>query len=139
MSTIYLISCVSEKHPAPMVAKDLYVSSLFKKARHYAEQTGCPWFILSAQYGLVSPEQVIDPYERTLNEMPIAERRDWARRVFAQLMEAAPQIDRAVFLAGHRYREFLMALLRERDISVEVPMEGLRIGEQLSWLGKHDG
>jgi hypothetical protein len=48
-------------------------------------------------------------------------------------------MERAVFLAGHRYREFLTPLLLERNVSVQVPMQGLRIGEQLSWLGSRDG
>ncbi len=55
-------------------AKDLYVSDLFRKARRYVEAKNCPWFILSAEYGLVSPEQVIAPYEKTLNHMGVAER-----------------------------------------------------------------
>lgn len=42
-----------------------------------------------------------------------------------------------VFLAGQRYREFLADHLKSRGIVVEVPMEGLRIGQQLSWLGRH--
>lgn len=137
--TVYLVSCVNEKGTLPSPAKDLYISSWFKKARHFAERNYCPWFVLSAQYGLVRPEQVIAPYERTLNRMPLNERREWATRVAKQLTEAVPQLDRAVFLAGLRYREFLVALLLERDIRVEVPMQGLRIGEQLSWLGSHDG
>ena len=40
-----------------------------------------------------------------------------------------------VFLAGERYREFLARHLASRGVEVSVPMEGLRIGEQLSWLG----
>ncbi|MFM7539323.1 MAG: DUF6884 domain-containing protein [Planctomycetota bacterium] len=139
MSTIYLVSCVSVKCPAPMAAKDLYMSSWFKKARLYVKKTGCDWFILSAEHGLIGPEQVIAPYEKTLNTMPVAARRDWAKRVSAQLQEAMPDMDRAVFLAGHRYREFLVPCFLDRGIAVEVPMQGLGIGEQLSWLGSHDG
>lgn len=60
-----------------MAAKDLYISDWFVKARAYVEQAGDEWFILSAEYGLVSPETVIAPYERTLNTMGIAERRAW--------------------------------------------------------------
>lgn len=123
----------------PTPAKDLYTSSWFTKARRYAEGTGCPWFILSAEHGLVSPDQVLAPYEKTLNTMPIAERRKWAERVAAQLKEMSPQMEIAVFLAGQRYREFLSDHLQSRNVVVEVPMQGLRIGEQLSWLGRRDG
>ncbi len=137
--TVYLISCVSEKRSAPTPAKDLYTSPWFKKARDYTERAGCPWFILSAEHGLISPNQVVAPYEKTLNTMRIAERRKWAERVSSQLKEVSPEMERAVFLAGQRYREFLVDHLRKRNISIEVPMQRLRIGEQLSWLGTRDG
>lgn len=139
MATVYLVSCVSQKRLVPTMAKELYISPWFKKARRYAESTGCPWFIMSAEHGLVRPDQVLSPYEKTLNTMPIAERRKWAERVSAQLEDVSPQMERAVFLAGHQYREFLTSHLQNCDIIVEVPMQGLRIGEQLSWLGNHNG
>jgi hypothetical protein len=45
-----------------------------------------------------------------------------------------PDMAQAVFLAGERYREFLAEHLKGHGVVVSVPMEGLRIGEQLSWL-----
>lgn len=134
---VYLVSCVSRKKQQPCAARDLYASDLFLKARRYVEASACPWFILSAEYGLVSPDQVIAPYERTLNTMSIADRRAWAARVAKQLAEAVPDLSQVVFLAGERYREFLANHLSGRGVTMSVPMNGLRIGEQLSWLGKH--
>lgn len=136
-STIYLVSCVSQKREQACAARDLYVSDLFRKARRFAEASGCLWFILSAEHGLVVPGQVIAPYERTLNTMRAADRRAWGERVAAQLAEAVPNLSRVVFLAGERYREFLARHLASRGVEVSVPMEGLRIGEQLSWLRQH--
>ena len=135
--TIYLVSCVSLKREQKCQARDLYVSDLFRKARWFVEASGCPWFILSAEYGMVTPDQVIAPYERTLNTMGVAARREWAKRVAAQLADAVPDLSRVVFLAGERYREFLARHLEGRGVEVSVPMQGLRIGEQLSWLAQH--
>lgn len=135
--TVYLVSCVSRKREHACAARDLYVSDLFRKARRFVEATGCAWFILSAEHGLVAPDQVIAPYERTLNTMRVGDRRAWSERVAAQLAEAVPGLTRVVFLAGERYREFLAQHLVSRGVEVSVPMEGLRIGEQLSWLGRH--
>jgi hypothetical protein len=115
----------------------LYVSDWFHKARRFAEVSGCPWYVLSAKHGLVAPDQVIAPYEQTLNTTRAGDRRAWGARVAAQLAEAAPDLSRVVFLAGGRYREFLAPHLAGRGVEVSVPMEGLRIGEQLSWLGQH--
>ena len=44
-----------------------------------------------------------------------------------------------VFLAGQRYREYLEGPLRGRGLAVCVPMEGLRQGQQLSWLNNKLG
>lgn len=134
---VYFVSCVGQKRNIPTLAKDLYISDWFIKARHYAEKKGCPWFILSAEYGLVNPECIIKPYEKTLNTMPVAKRRQWAGQVAGEINQIMPQMKCAVFLAGNRYREFLASNLRSRGITIEVPMEGLRIGQQLSWLAQH--
>ena len=136
-STIYLVSCVSQKQDQASPARDLYVSDWFHKARRYAEESGCPWFILSAEYGLVAPDQVVAPYQRTLNRMAVAERRAWANRVDRQLTEAVPELAAVVFLAGERYREFLAEHLAKRSVAVSVPMEGLQIGKQKRWLLQH--
>lgn len=135
--TIYLVSCVGQKREWECTAEDLYVSNWFCKARRYAEASGCSWFILSAKYGLVQPRQVIAPYELTLNTMGVADRRAWAKWMARRLAQVVPNLSHVVFLAGERYREFLAQHLVARGISISVPMEGLRIGEQLKWLGNH--
>lgn len=135
-STIFLVSCVAAKRALAVPAKDLYISAWFVKARHYVEQHASTWFILSAEHGLVHPDQIVAPYERTLNTMSIHERRLWADKVMGQISECVPQITNVTFLAGARYREFLATPLRDRGITVTIPMEGMRIGEQLSWLGR---
>ncbi|MDH5700233.1 MAG: hypothetical protein OEZ41_09765 [Nitrospirota bacterium] len=137
--TVYLVSCVSQKQAESALGRELYVSVWFRKAQDYVEALGCPWFILSAEYGLVSPDQVIAPYEKTLNAMLVSARRQWAIRVLAQLDEVVPNLSQVVFLAGKRYREFLEGHLRNHNIGVSVPMDGLRIGEQLSWLSRNTG
>ncbi|CAG9235963.1 conserved hypothetical protein [Paraburkholderia tropica] len=144
MTDIYLVSCVGEKHNRAMPAKDLYASDWFTKARQYVERREGVWYILSAKHGLIYPDQVVGPYEQTLNRMPIAERRIWAQRVRERLDVQLPadlnggpgKGDRCVVLAGIRYREFLIDYLTGR-FTVEIPMDGLAIGKQLQWLKNH--
>ena len=131
---IHLVSCVGRKQSVPAPARDLYTSSWFRKARSYADSTGRPWFVLSAKHGLVHPDEVISPYDLTLNTVLVADRRQWASRVLTQLGPHLDGIGSVVFLAGQRYRELLEPSLRNRGLVVSVPMEGLRIGEQLRWL-----
>lgn len=131
---LFLVSCVKTKRAMPAAAMDLYTSNWFQKARACVEKTGCPWRILSAEYGLVHPEEEIGPYEKTLKTMRIADRRTWADRVLAGLGPCLDGVDTVVFLAGQRYREFLEPALRDQGLAVRVPMSGLGQGEQLAWL-----
>jgi len=136
VETICLVSCVGGKRAIPSPARDLYQSTWFTKARKYVDAIGCHWFILSAGHGLIHPDDVIPPYEQTLNRMGVVERRNWAHMVRHQMDERMPDAMNIVVLAGERYRQFLMGYLRRRG-TVAVPMEGLQIGKQLSWLAQH--
>jgi hypothetical protein len=135
MSKIVLISCVSKKLPHRAKAKDLYISDLFVKSLAYAHTLHPDRvFVLSAKYGLVNIEEELDPYEQTLNSMPTAEIRQWAETVAEQMRLNGIDFDNdeAVFLAGEKYRRYLLPYFRKAS----VPMEGLRIGEQLRWLNE---
>ena len=135
-TALCLVSCVAKKLPCSAPAKDLYVSPLFRKARGLVEARGWPWLILSAKHGVVAPEQVIEPYEQTLNAMGSVERRDWAARCLDALGPHLVGLRAVVFLAGVKYREFLAPALRDRGIKVHVPMADLPIGKQLAWLDR---
>lgn len=118
-------------------ARDLYVSPWFRGARHFAEQEGNRWWILSAKHGLVAPDRVIEPYEQTLHRMRIAARRQWSAQVVSQLSTQVPVSSELVVLAGARYREFLQPSLEQLGYPLRVPMHGLQIGEQLAWLKRY--
>lgn len=134
--TVVLVACAAAKRAHAAPAKDLYVSALFQKSRAYAELNADHWYILSAKHGLVRPDEVIKPYNLTLNQMGIVDRRRWADRVNGQLDTVIPTGSTLIFLAGARYREGLEPVQRHRGVTVTVPMEGMRIGEQLQWLSR---
>jgi hypothetical protein len=136
VADICLVACASAKVPHPAAAKDLYASALFKKSRAYAERAFDAWYVLSAKHGLVLPESVLEPYNVTLNSLGVTARRAWADWVFAELRARVGAGDRVTFLAGMRYREFLEGPLRAMGVDVQVPLEGLRIGEQLAQLSE---
>ena len=115
---------------------DLYISPWFKRARTYVESTKQPWFILSAKYGLVCPNSEILPYAKTLNSMSKERQCEWANDVLTDLELRIAEIDSIYILAGQKYREFLEPNLRKCGVNVYVPMAGLGIGRQLSWLNR---
>jgi hypothetical protein len=137
--TIVLVACVSVKHETAMPARLFYCSAWFLKASAYADRIGDEWYILSAKFGPVRPEQVIPSYNDTLNTMSAQARRDWAKKVALDLLKILNPGDRVIFLVGDRYRQGLIEIVRQSGCSIEIPVEGLRIGEQLSWLNQRLG
>ena len=124
-----LVACCSTKRTVALPARDLYVSTLFSKSRRWVERNTDEWAILSALHGLVHPEQVLEPYDLTLNTLPASKVRQWADKVNHQL-RAKWDADATLFvvLAGSKYRTALSGL------NCHVPMRGLGIGKQLAWL-----
>ncbi|UVT27701.1 hypothetical protein NXT08_24700 (plasmid) [Rhodococcus pyridinivorans] len=136
---LVLVTCVKSKREAPSAAKDLYVSPLFTKQRAYAEQTGRLWFILSAEHGLVAPDDWLAPYERYLPDTPPAYRAAWGRWVAERLeLLAGPLEDRVVEIhAGATYLDALAPHLHAKGASIRTPLAGLSMGRRLSWYTQH--
>jgi hypothetical protein len=83
--TIGPVSCGKKKAARACAARDLYRGELFRRASAYAERTYDHWFILSAQHYLVHPDEVLDPYEKPIASMSVADRRHWALIVESDL------------------------------------------------------
>jgi cytoplasmic iron level regulating protein YaaA (DUF328/UPF0246 family) len=129
MKKIILISCVKSKLSHPAKARDLYISNLFRSSLAYAQSLKPDKiFILSAKYGLLELDEQIKPYELTLKTMPAAEVKAWSIRVLASLRQKADlKNDLFIFLAGDKYRKYLIPELAH----YQIPLEGLSFGQQL--------
>ena len=125
---IGLVGCGASKLSYPAPARRLYTGSLFRKASAYAETTCDRWYVLSALHCLLNPDEVIEPYDVTLDPTD----GEWADQVVAQLRADLADVERPllVVLAGSRYR----TILDQSPWPHEVPMRGLGIGQQLAWL-----
>lgn len=132
---VALIGCSKTKLVAPAPARALYRGDLFRRAVAYAEATCTRWAVLSAEHGLVLPDQVIAPYERTLATMAPAERAAWQVRVAEQIEFVFPDPSTVfVLLAGRGYRlPFEGAHLVRPYLA---PMRGFGIGAQRAWLAR---
>ncbi len=135
---IVLVSCVKTKRDAPSRAKDLYTSPLFRKERDYAEHTGLPWFILSAEYGLVHPDAEIAPYERYLPHETPAYRREWGVNVVSELERLIGTLSGKVIEihAGATYLAAIRVALQQRGAMIVEPLQGLPMGKRMQWYGK---
>ncbi|MDY9924378.1 DUF6884 domain-containing protein [Methanobacterium sp.] len=136
MSKIVLIACSKAKFHQKAKAQDMYEGILFKKSLKYAKSINADFiFILSAKYGLLRLDEEIEPYDKTLNKMPINEKKLWADSVLNQLKRVSNlDNDKFLFFAGDNYRKFLIPHI----VNYEIPMERLGIGKQLKWLTENN-
>ncbi|EMA30334.1 hypothetical protein C444_10639 [Haloarcula japonica DSM 6131] len=131
-----LVSCVKTKRDEPTIPKDLYTSDYFEKMRSYAEQYHDDWWILSAKHGLIDPDgEPIEPYDETLSDARVAKKREWAEQVAEQLDEQGLLSEdvTVVFHAGKDYYVELLSLIEDSRVTIEIPTEGLGIGEKQAW------
>ncbi len=132
---IRLVGCVKSKLSRPAPARELYTSPLFAGRRRWVERTCEKWFILSAKYGVVAPEQVVEPCDETLGWMSREERRAWSRAVVTALRAKLHDLSAYTFEIhpGAAYLDFgLRDSLVAEGAAVEIPSLHLRLGEQLA-------
>jgi hypothetical protein len=132
-----LVSCSKAKldHRAP--ASELYSSSaLFRGASCCVKRSCDRWYILSARHHLVRPEEELDPYNQTLNDSSVTERRRWSQEVLSRLGEQLGDVRGVTFEvhAGASYLNFgLVDGLVDRGAKVESPVGGMPQGKRLQF------
>ncbi len=129
MIEVGLVACAKTKSANRQPARDLYLSHLFLLASRYCEETYAHWFILSARYGLVHPSEILDPYDETLAEFTPRARDEWAGRV----AKRANDIFEGKKVLWYYHAGGWYAKLLSKRLSGRRPLEGLGIGQQISW------
>ena len=123
MKCVFLVSCGRRKRCFAVPAKELYVSARFQRARASVEATGPPWFVISAEHGLLDPDEIIDPYDKTLKGATLEARRQWAEKVKRQMDKYLPDGEIIVILAEEDYYKDLTTYLKKRFAHIMIPVE----------------
>ncbi len=115
MKRIALISCTSQKNEvskmSQVMAKELYTSSLFKKAWHYAKDIlqVDEVYILSAQHHLLNPQTYVSYYNVTLVGKKVDELKKWSKIVKQQMSDKFDlEKDTFYIFAGKNYHKYLI-------------------------------
>ena len=133
MANYALISCTKSKRGRRCLAREMYdASPLFRKAYAYCTRRGLTVLILSAKYGLITPETEIDPYDETLNTQTSQRLREWAGHVSVAVHQIVPAGSPIELHAGRNYTKYLDL----SGYSVTNPAGGLQIGRRLQWYSK---
>ena len=104
------LSCTKEKADKRCKACEMYMpSSLFAKSYEYAKSMNPDKiYILSAKHHLLPLSRVIAPYNETLNDASVDERKAWTEEVIKQMKSHGIDFNaKTYFFCGENYIEFL--------------------------------
>jgi len=153
-ATIALIGCGKQKRGYACPARELYTGQHFTACREWAEANADAYWIASAKHRILEPDQVIEPYDLSMQKLDADTRRWRARQIQAHFRSRwiefctfgkSPQgfvvavtRPRVVLLASRDYlfgfREWRQRERGEDSYGFETPLAGKGIGEQLAWL-----
>ena len=137
---IGLVGCTKSKLERQAAARDLYSPSpLFRGRRSYVEHTCENWFILSAKHHVLSPDELVEPYDMTLVGAPTEAKRVWARAVLKGLENLIGDVRDHHFEihAGRDYWAFgLVEGLKERGAKISIPPQGLGLFDLSTFYAK---
>jgi hypothetical protein len=121
---IAIISCSKQKVKRKGIkAKNLYSASpLFRLSYKYIKKyyPHLPIYILSAKYGLIKEDTIVDYYNKTF--------KDYSKKERIELSKQYKDLEDYVFIGGAIYKEIL-GKEPVRDIG-----GGLKIGQKLRFL-----
>lgn len=135
---IYVIGCSKKKLDHPAKASEMYSpSTLFGKCLDYANQESDyqndgKIVILSALYGAITPEKEIEPYDKTVGDLSVSDRKEWDESNIEIISRIAPKIT-IIWLAGKSY---MPKNGLPSNWKCEFPMNGMGIGKRLQFLKK---
>lgn len=131
---IGLLATARKKLNHPATAIELYISPLFLKAVHYAEQNYDTFYFYSAKEGFLTQDQWIEPYNVSIKNFSSKEKQEWAHGVVKSLLTHEKPEECIIYLhGGWVYREHLQPELTQAGYQFEIPLEGYSIGNQLKW------
>lgn len=148
---IYLVACTQQKVSGAVEAAELYMASQwFRKAREAAEMQADRWFIVSAHYALLTPDEIVSRYDAYAGDLYRTDKvrydshgfgpdgfyvDDWSETVVDELLRRESSGATVVILGSRLYTEALSPALEEAGFTVAAPLRGLGIGDQKQYLG----
>jgi hypothetical protein len=118
---LIITGCTKEKlgytNSIKAAAKKMYQGRLFRTVKEYAETMKLDYVIVSAKYGLIFPDDVIEGYEKFLQTKEDVER--IRPLVEKRLKPILKNYEKILVIAGEKYREVLRNLWDERFITVK--------------------
>lgn len=131
---IVFIGCGKKKNNKRCFAKEMYLGNYFTTCLDYAKTLTSEdnIYILSAKYGVLSLDSIIEPYNVTLNDFNQQQNEVWKNMVVNQLKELKISSEESVtMLCGKNYYNNLLTYFHH----IELPLKDLKgMGYQISFM-----
>ena len=137
--SIALIGCSGPKLKEPSPARHLYTSQLFRSTLMLAERRHDAIYIISTKYGLVTLDQMIEPYDLIMSEVAKEWKTIWGARIWSSIQSRHVGTDCHVFIyAGKDYAQPIRRAGSSQAVFYE-PLAQMQIGQRLQWLCAQSG
>lgn len=139
MKNIYLLPCTKLKQNYRCAAEEMYKpSALYRLSYSYAinrvTDKNEEIFILSDKHYLMPLSKEIDPYDETLRDMSLAEKKKWGQIVYDQMKETFDMATtHFIFLTGKEYMNPIIPYLECGKYSNPIPSQ-YGFGDRMGWL-----
>lgn len=130
-----LVSCGKSKAESRCRAEKLYTGGLTQKGIEWMKRNCQTWFILSAKFGLLHPDTVIDPYDTKITDLNKEEIARWSAKVFGQLKAAHVENKDLLCIAGKEYFQALE--VPEDNTLYNLFPSGMKMGFRMRWFNQH--
>src|SRR5689334_6614888 len=130
-----LDGCAKSKRDQATKCRELYTSPLFVASLAHAERVSDEVYIISAVHGLLGPDEIISPYDRSLREMSKKERLAWGERLVSSIRARFERLPlELLVLAGLEYAAPIRVAALRYSWTFEAPLAKKSIGQRLVWL-----
>lgn len=112
---LVITSCSAKKKGTTMRAIDLYDGDFFKKVKKFAKIHGFDLRIISAKYGLISPNDKIAPYDLEIKNSKDIE--ELQKKINPILEKTLIKYDKILIIMGENYKKIISPLMSEKFIN----------------------
>jgi len=100
---VLITACGNKKEEKPTAAGRLYKSPRIRHLYKRSKELGLDFYILSAKYGLINGDEVIEPYDQVMDKAK-------CEKLKSQIKEVLKNFDVIIYYKGGARREYLECL-----------------------------
>ncbi|WP_258084319.1 DUF6884 domain-containing protein [Thermococcus thermotolerans] len=119
-SVVLVTACGNKKEEEPLPAGRLYKSSRIRHLYRKSKELGVPLYILSAKYGLVNSDTIIEPYDQIMTM-------DRVHELLPQVKRVLKEFDIVVFYQGGARKEYRILIeMACKDLGIPLVKYGYK-------------